>query len=468
MKTTKAIQEELDSLAIEAKALVEVAKRDNRELNEDESVRFDEITEKLVPACKTELATAQKREEAIIKLSDANRRQSRVEELGEILNASSGRNLVLPRNGSDPNENDRVNVLPAHRMGKLKAFKTERDAYDAGMFLRAVVAREWNRTDRAADEYCHRQGMQVTNVGVEGTGSAGGFLVPAPMATAIIDVRERSGVMRSLVRNMPMTSDTLTINRRVSGLTVYYGTENPASDMTASDKVWGQIELVAKKRYVVHQISQELIDDALIAIVDDAMNEMGYALALKEDDELVNGTGAGTYGGIQGLLSAIGSAGVYTPANGGGKSVWSGLTLGEFNNTMGLLPDEYGDMPAWLCSRAFFHGVMVRLAYAAGGNDKDSIFGGTTGKMFMGYPVYTTNRMPTTTATSQKSVLFGSFDKAIMFGERTGIRIARSDDFAFLRDVTSIKATTRYDAKVHSPGTSSVPGAYVALATAAS
>lgn len=469
MKTTKAIQEDLDSLAIEAKALVDVAKRDNRELTDDESARFDEITEKLVPACKAELSTAQKREEAILQLSAQNRRQNRVEELGEILNrSSSSRNLVLPVNGDDPNDADRVQ-LPCHRMGKLKSFKNEADAYNAGMWLRAVVAREYNRDDRPALEHCHRRGLVVSNAGVEGTGSAGGYLVPPVVASALIDVRERVGVMRSLVRLMPMTGDTLTVNRRSSGLTVYYGNENPSSDMTSSDKSWSQIELVAKKRYVVHQLSQELVDDALIAVVDDAINEMGYALAYKEDDEMINGTGASTYGGITGLLQAIGTAGVYTPGTGVGKSVWSGLDLGDFAATMAKLPDEYAMEPAWLCSRAFYYNVMVRLEGAAGGNNYASIQAGDGNRrMFLGYPVVTTNRMPTATATSTLSCLFGTFSMGVMLGERTGIRIGRSDDFAFLRDLTTLKATTRYDAKVHAPGTSSAAGAYVGLKTAAS
>lgn len=468
MKTTKAIQEELDSLAIEAKALVEVAKRDNRELSDDESARFDEITEKLVPACKADLATAQKREEAIVALSNANRRQNRVEELGEILNRSgSGRGLVLPVNGED-SDADRPS-LPCHRMGKLKAFKSEADAYNAGMWMRAVVAREYNRDDRPALEHCHRKGLIVSNASVEGTGSSGGYLVPPVLASALIDVRERVGVMRSLLRLMPMTGDTLTVNRRSSGLTVYYGTENPSADMTSSDKGWQQIELVAKKRYVVHQLSQELVDDALIAVVDDAINEMGYALAYKEDDEAINGTGTSTYGGVTGLLQSIGSAGVYQPANSTGKSVWSGLTLDDFAGTMAKLPDEYAMEPVWLCSRAFYYNVMLRLEAAAGGNTFANMQAGDMGRrMFLGYPVVTTNRMPTATAVSTLSCLFGTFSMGVMLGERTGIRIGRSDDFAFLRDMTTLKATTRYDIKVHAPGTSSAAGAFAGLKTAAS
>ena len=468
MKSTKAIQEELDGLAIEAKALVDVAKRDNRELTDEESTRFDEITEKLVPACKADLATAKKREDAILKLSEEKRRTNRVEELGDILNSSSRRNLVLPVDGANPSDEvSRPNV--ACRMGKLKAFKKDADAYHAGMWIRAVVAKEYNRDDRKAMEFCHRNGLEVTNAGVEGTGSLGGYLVPPVVAQALIDVRERVGVMRSLLRLMPMTSDTITINKRSSGLTVYYGTENPSSDMTSSDKGWSQIELIARKRYVVHQISQELVDDALISVVDDAINEMGYALALKEDDEAINGDGTSAYGGVQGLLAAIGTFGVHTPANSTGKSAWSGLTLTEFNTVMGLLPDQYAMEPAWLCSRAFYHTVMVRLEAAAGGNTIASLQSGEGGRrLFLGYPVYTTNRMPTATATSTLSCLFGSFNMAAMLGERTGIRIARSDEYAFLKDLTTLKATTRYDIQVHAPGSTTAAGAYVGLKTAAS
>ena len=76
------------------------------------------------------------------------------------------------------------------------------------------------------------------------------------------------------------------------------------------------------------------------------------------------------------------------------------------------------------------------------------------------------NRMPTATATAIVCALFGSFSQAVVLGERTGMRVSKSDDFAFLKDLTTLKATTRYDVKIHAPGTASAAGGYVALKTA--
>ena len=69
--------------------------------------------------------------------------------------------------------------------------------------------------------------------------------------------------------------------------------------------------------------------------------------------------------------------------------------------------------------------------------------------------------------TTALSALFGAFDAGCVLGERTGVRLARSDDFAFLDDVTTLKATTRYDFTIHDPGTATAAGAYVGLKTAA-
>jgi hypothetical protein len=52
--------------------------------------------------------------------------------------------------------------------------------------------------------------------------------------------------------------------------------------------------------------------------------------------------------------------------------------------------------------------------------------------------------------------------------DRGGVRLARSDEFKFLDDKVTLKATSRYDIQVHEPGTATAAGAYVGLVTAAS
>ncbi len=74
-------------------------------------------------------------------------------------------------------------------------------------------------------------------------------------------------------------------------MTVYAPGE--AGLITDSDKSWSQVNLIVKKREVASYLSQELNDDAIVNLVDDIFSEMGYSLALQEDNEAINGTGAG-------------------------------------------------------------------------------------------------------------------------------------------------------------------------------
>lgn len=465
MKTSKVLREEMDALRHEAQGIYAAAQRSGREMSEEETKRFDEITNPktgLIDQVKVQLDEAEGRERTIAEISQQEQRKRSLEQLDNLW--SDRPNPVLPINGTLPenrttDDNPRVHV----RMAKLKAFKDEKNAYDAGMWFRAVIGREWNREDKQAELYCRGKGIAITNAANEGTGSAGGYLVPAPLSQTIIDVREEVGIARQVANIQPMTSDTMSMARRAGGLTVYYAGENTA--LTPSDKTWAQIELVAKKRTVAHQISQELQDDALISVVDDAVSEMAYALADKEDEEFINGDGTSTYGNVRGLLSAIGSAGVYT-ASTGDHDEWSELTLADFAATMGKLPAKYARQPVWLCSANFYWSAMVNTMANAGGNAILDLQSGDSGRRsFLGYPVYFSDKMPRTTATSQKCALFGTFSMGVILGDRTGIRVGRSDDYAFLNDMTTLKATSRYDLQVHAPGDTSNAGAYVALST---
>lgn len=461
--SAKSCEERVSALKIEARAIHSVAKGEGRDMNERECARFDELTEKLIPSAEEELAAATKLEDKIVSLSVQTKRREKLDQIDADLNRQGRAPRVLPSDGILPGESNSARQY--HRLGKLKYFKSDAEAFNCGMWLRAVVGKEYNRPDADAEAYVRRIGWGDTNAGIESDPTKGGYLVPAPLSSALIDVRERVGIMRGLVKVMPMTSDRLDITRRASGLTVYGGTENPAADMTSSDKAWSQIKLIAEKRYVVHQISAELVDDALIPVVQDAVEEMGYALALAEDDEIINGTGTSAHRGVVGLLASIGAGGVSTAAT--GHDTWGELDIADVTACMGLLPDEYATEPAWVCSRAFYFGVMLRIQAQAGGNTIQNIQTGDGGRRtFMGDPVYFTNRMPKTTAAATVCALYGSFGQAVMLGDRGGIRVQRSDDFAFLRDLTTLKATSRYDVKVHAPGSASAAGGYVALKTA--
>lgn len=459
MRGTKVIDENLEELQVELQGMIGRATTAHRDLNNVESARVSAI-EIAANRLKSERAETADRMRGIVAMSRTPSFYSPTAH-----NDDRKPSRVLPVNGVFEDE---PQYRHYNRVAKLKAFKgpdADRRAYDAGMWLRAVVAREFNRgEDCAAVDHCARVGLQITNVGTEGVGTGGGYVVPSPLSSVIIDVREEVGVTRRAVNIQPMSSDTLSFPKHTSGLTVYYPGE--AQALTLSDVGWGQIQLLAKKRAVAHQMSQELVDDSIINIVDYIFREMAYALADREDAEFINGDGTSTYGLTTGLKSAIGAGGISTAAT--GHDTWGELDLTDFTNMMALLPDRFhAGSPAFVCSSSFYFSVMLRIHAAAGGNTIASLQGGDGGtRQFLGYPVHTTQYMPTTTAVATVCCFFGSFWMGAILGERIGVRVARSDDYAFLNDVTTLKATTRYDFNIHEPGTASLAGAYVGLKTA--
>lgn len=428
---------------VRAKEIYEAAKRERRELNATEHDEFYEL----------------------VGLIENYEKSIKALESRQGANSMDMSNTVLPTNGRLPSDQLQ---RPQHaiRTSRLRAFKDEKTAYDASVYVRALVAREYTRiVDRDAEDYCSRVGMQLVNASTEGSGPGGGYTVPAPLASTIIDVREQVGIARRAMNIQPMTSDTLTMPQHISGLTVYYTGE--AQGMQTSDKDWGQLSFVAKKRSVAHQISQELVEDSAISIVDNAIAEMAYALADKEDQEFVNGDGGSSYGGVQGLKSSIGTGGVSTCAD--GHDTWAEIDIADITAWFGKLPDRYhARMPVIICSSAFYHAVLLRLHAQAGGNSIVSLQGGDRGlRNFLGFDVLTTPYMPTTSAADTVCAFFGAFNAGCVLADRTGIRLGRSDDFAFLNDLTTLKATSRYDMLIHDAGDDTSAGSFVAIKTAA-
>jgi len=290
----------------------------------------------------------------------------------------------------------------------------------------------------------------------EGTNSAGGFLVPDPLEAAIVDVRETYGVARAISRVFPMTADTLNVPKLTSGATVYYPAEN--ASITESSAVWANIGLTATKRACLMKWSNELGADALFSLADTLSDYMGRALGIREDAELINGDGSSSFGSVTGL-DDTGHV-----ATSGAGSAWSDLTLANLVTTVGTLPDKYHAGASWVMSRQFYTQVVLRVIAAAGGNTIDSLGIGTTGAQLLGYPINFSDQAPTATSSSTEVCWFGNFQDAVVFGDRSGIEIAVSDQVGFIEDQINIRATSRYDIVVVTEADGDADG-YVSLNT---
>ncbi len=346
----------------------------------------------------------------------------------------------------------------SHRYGKLKAFTgkdAELNALKSGMAIRAAFLGDYK-----ARRFCEQHGIESRSMS-ENVNTAGGFLVPEEMSTAIIDLREQYGVFRRNCQVLAMGRDTITIPRRVAGLTAYFVAEGTAG--TASDKSFDQVQLVAKKLYALTYLSTELAEDAIINIADDLAQEMGYAFALKEDQCGFNGDGTSTYGGIEGVtVKIVGLAGAVNAT--AGHDTLAEIDSTDLANLMGKLP-AYARMGAkWFVSQTAFDIVFGRLAIGAGGNTL-SMLGGAIQRSYLGYPIEVSQVLPTATTTLGTSamILFGNLAQAATLGERRGIAVKRSDEIKFVEDQIALKATERIDINVHDLGDASTAGPVVAL-----
>ena len=124
--------------------------------------------------------------------------------------------LARPLDYGTPEER-RMQLPPGvFRSSKLKNFTgadAEIRAFRFGMFgLASVMGSE------KAAKWCRENGIEL-KAHSEGVNSAGGFFVPEEFATAIIDLRDSYGYFRRLCQVMPMGRDTMTVPRRVGGLT---------------------------------------------------------------------------------------------------------------------------------------------------------------------------------------------------------------------------------------------------------
>lgn len=362
---------------------------------------------------------------------------------------------------------------PRNFKGTVNGLTAEHRAYLFGMYMLAKATHDLpNRFkhQNAVDFARDRWGLSTES----GPDNAG-VLVPEEFGTDLIDLREQYGVARRLFKIRPMSSDTRTDPRRKGGLTASFVGEGAAG--TESTKEWDSVRLTAKKLMVISRYSNELGMDAVISIGDDLAGEISYAFANKEDSCAFIGDGSATYGGIMGVAAALKALVGATTTSAGGITVGAGnayseLTLANFNAVLGSLP-MYAFTPntSWVCSSAFYHNVMEKLALAAGGTTATEVVNGIPRNKFLGYPVEISQVMPVAEANSQVCALFGDFSLGASFGDRQKDEISFSEHATvggqslWERDEIGIRGTERFDVNVHDIGTATTAGPIVGLQT---
>jgi HK97 family phage major capsid protein/HK97 family phage prohead protease len=358
----------------------------------------------------------------------------------------------------------------------LRSFTTEQHgthaeanaaAHRSGMFILASLFR-----NERAQEYCRQNGINWNNqVSERAAGisinAKGGYLVPNELESAIINVTDKYGVARQICRPHRMVSDTMTVPIRSAGVTAYAVGES--ASITASDKTWGNAELVARKWAALCKMSSEISEDSIINVADDLAMEIGVAFAGAEDDCFLNGDGTSTYHGIQGIHTLI-EAGSYSGcflSAAAGHDTLAELTADDLALLYGAMPEKYSAGGIWLCKSLTKAAVFDRLMAASGGNTNQQLANGQP-MTYMGFRIVTNDKMyapatPSTVANTLVPILFGRFDIGVSMGLRRGITLAVSTDRYFETDEIAIRGTERFDISAHNANCGSDVGPIVGL-----
>lgn len=228
--------------------------------------------------------------------------------------------------------------------------------------------------------------------------------------------------------------DTLALPRSSADSTAAIVAEG--AQISESDPTVSMATLGAFKYAVLTQVSREMFEDQGWDIAGFIAEQAGRALGSSLGADLINGTGTTKPTGL--LTSA--TLGV-TAAS---ASTVTRDELIDLADSVG----PYGDSASagWVMNRTTWSTIR-KITIASGDarplfDDDSPRARGSAGKL-LGYPVYLNSAVPEI-ATGKKTILFGDFSRFYVRYIR-GVRIERSDEFAFDYDLTTFRAILRAD-----------------------
>lgn len=279
----------------------------------------------------------------------------------------------------------------------------------------------------------------------EGTGSAGGYLVPEEHVSEVKDrITAQSVIRKAGATVYPMATDTLNIPRVSGGATAYWVGEN--TQITASDPTFAQVQLVARVLAAMVKVSNQLLQDSSGAAEAAIRRDVAKVLALAEDLAFIEGDG--TSNKPLGIINTNNVNEVTLGANGGTPTfdtIYDALYQVELNNgvasawimhprtknTLRKIKDSNGQ---------YVYNVSPSL------KEPDSL---------VGIPVYLTTQIPINltvgTSTDCSYIICGQFDEAVI-GERLGMEFAIDQSgTAFEYYQSWIRAISRVDFALRTP-----------------
>lgn len=276
-----AMKEKRAQLHEQAKAIVDTARSEERDLSEEESAKVDELIDQ-VEQLKAQIDRAERLEAQGVELEQSSRR--------------------VPR--PDPSQPDPGGDVTFQRDRREDDPKAGFEGF--GEFARSV--RRASVPGGARDERLDVSAAAASTAGNEGTGADGGFLVPPAFSAEVRRLALEEDSLFALTDQNQIEGNSM---RFPADETTPWGTngvrarwESEGTAATQDKPVLKYKELRAHKLISLVPTSDELLEDTN-ALQSYLERLMGRSIRWKLNDALVNGSGAGQPQGVSGANAKV-------------------------------------------------------------------------------------------------------------------------------------------------------------------
>jgi HK97 family phage major capsid protein len=266
----------------------------------------------------------------------------------------------------------------------------------------------------------------------------GGYLVPEELRTEVFRILPDYAIMRKIARVLPMSTDTLKINSLSARPTAYWTAEYASKSTTSAE--FGQISLSPNDLVCLLPVTEQLLADANINLVNFIIQLFTEAIGAAEDLAFFTGSGTGQPKGInQESINSSGTAGAT-------------LSFDDVIKLIDMVPQRTAQMPgaAFVGHRNVKRALrQVKTAVTGDYIWRDGK-GGTGGGQEVirlpdtvyGYPYYEQNDL------AQSELYFGDWSNYII-GDRQTMSVSTTNvgGDAWRRNALEIKAVERVDGK---------------------
>jgi HK97 family phage major capsid protein len=298
----------------------------------------------------------------------------------------------------------------------------------------------------------------------EGVVADGGALVPVEYPATVIEFAFTQSPILSRVWRMPMTSNVMKIPRLVQAAGNYFGgiqfySPGEGEEKTSSKPTFERITFEAKKRIGLVYLTDELVADSLINIVNYVTGLYTRGFMYDMESLVLNNTAAAWAAGTP-CMGIITDPAVV--ANGIARNVAGTINYTDLCNLDAQLDENFRDL-VWMTRKRTLATLrnerdsqnrpIVAVDYSNFQSQRSAV------PQMFGYPVYLTRNCPAMGSTGD--IVLGDLG-FYMLAMRQDLTIDMSEHVRFVYDEMCLRFVARYD------GQAIVPIAFTELVSAQS